>query len=95
MYYGSPSMHEYISRWWHRHLEDFTLTFVADLVKTILVLFGLSTFYCFIRGMGLMGYATARLDMLEEVHFWASYAAMVVLGLLFVGRLVLSPFKGK
>jgi len=88
-------MLEYISRWWRHHLEEFTLTLCADLVKTIEVLFSLTVFYVFIKAIGLMGYSPARLDMLEAVHFWASYGALFVLGFIFVGRLALSPFRSK
>ena len=74
--------------------RGFTISFLADLLKATLTLFGLSVFFGFIRLMALMGYSEQNLQLFEEVHYWRSYSALAVLTTTFVVRLALSPFKG-
>jgi hypothetical protein len=86
-----------MSTYWRevwRRSKEFTTAFSVDLFKAVQTLAGLAIFYVFIRGLGWMGYSAERLEQLEEVHYWLSYGVLVVLGIEFLIRLALSPFKG-
>ena len=68
---------------------------MADLLKGLMVLAGLVVFQGFLLGMKMMGYGLDKVSNLEAVHYWASYATIVVLSFDFLIKLLLSIFRSE
>jgi hypothetical protein len=76
-----------------RKLEWFVEGYLADLMKTLLVLAGLMIFQGFTYGMKVMGYDKEAVHQLEQTHFWPSYATLMVIPWSFFLRLLISIFR--
>jgi len=76
-------------------LSWFVESYLADLLKGLMVLSGLVVFQGFLFGMKAMGYSQDELASLQHVHYWASYATIVVLSIDFIFRLVMSIFRAE
>jgi len=70
----------WLSAWYTKHLKEWAETYLAELAKGVLVLFGLAVFRVGILALRLMGMAEEQLRLLEELHFWLQYATIAVLG---------------
>jgi hypothetical protein len=85
----------WLAQFYSRKLSWFVESYLADLLKGLMVLAGLMIFEGFLFGMRVMGYSAEKLSNLENVHYWASYATIGVLSLDFVIKLVLSIFRNE
>jgi len=68
-------------------VDEFAVSFTADLIKFALVLLGLLVLHFVTRVLELSGYPPDRLASLNAVHYWASYATYCILGLDFLFKL--------
>ena len=73
-------------RLWEDELREFTIHWLGDLLKAVLVLLGLAVFFGFLKLLKRIGYDIADLHVLDKIHFWGAATAISILILAFIGK---------
>jgi hypothetical protein len=69
---------------------DFTLSFLRDLWKSLLVIFGLTVIS---HAIGLSNLPKEKAEILESIHFYSTVATFVTLSILFLAKVFFSSKK--
>jgi hypothetical protein len=77
-----------VPEWYAKHLQVWVESYLAELVKGVLVLFGLAVFRISIIALKWTGLDGDNLALLENLHFWIQYATIAVLGMYSVIKLI-------
>ncbi len=92
---AQPQSKGFFNTLWDRDLKEFLGNLLADLVKSISVLLSLATFQVMVALLRWVGMHAEYLNPLERVDFTLMYAAMWVVGLSFIGKLVAALWRQK
>ena len=78
----------WLATWYTEHLKEWAESYLAEIVKGVLVLFGLAVFRVSILAVKLTGMDPGYLALLEELHFWFQYATIGALGMYSIFKLI-------
>jgi hypothetical protein len=82
----------WLAAWYNKHLKEWAESYLAEIAKGVLVLFGLLIFRVAILALRMTGMDQEYLRLLEDLHFWFQYATIAVLGLYSVFKLIAGLF---
>jgi len=71
----------WLATWYRTRLKEWAESYLAEIAKGVLVLFGLAVFRVAILAVRLTGIDPGYLTSLEELDFWFQYATIAALGL--------------
>jgi hypothetical protein len=71
----------WFATWYTKHLREWAESYLAEIAKGVLVLFGLVILRVAILAVKLTGEEPEYLTLLEQLHFWFTYATIGALGL--------------
>ena len=75
------------------HFWDFAVHVAVDTAKNLVLLLALSIIFFAARWLKQLGMDSAHLHLIEQLHFWVTFAALAWIGILFLIKLVRRSLK--
>lgn len=75
------------------HFWAFTVHVAVDTAKNLVLLLALSIIFFAARWLKQLGMDSAHLHLIEQLHFWVTFAALAWIGIVFLIKLVRRSLK--
>ena len=74
-----PANIAWLKEWYQKHLKEWAENYLAELAKVLIILLGLIIFRVVLLAAKASGMDPGQVAMLEDLHFWSSYATFGIL----------------